>query len=105
MRIFSPISVRDHDLEVWVAAYDNRWKLMPRKVIRITKKFFYFDEENEKDKIAHYLFKNSEIAGIWTSETEAWTHIAKMCSKDLEWAKNLIRDYEFLLETHPEAVI
>lgn len=100
-----PMEAREKGDEVWAAAYSYRWKLFPRKVVKITKKFIYFDEENEKDRLEHYQFKNSEVAGLWTSETEAWRHIAKMCSKDLEWAKQLVTDFEMLKETYPEAVI
>jgi hypothetical protein len=103
--ITTPMEAREKGLDVWAAAYTYRWKIFPRKVVRITKKFLYFDEENEKDRIEHYKFKNSEVAGLWTSETEAWRHIAKRCGSDIEWARELITDYEMVKETHPEAVI
>ena len=103
--MIQPMEAREKGIEVWAAAYSYRWKVFPRKVVRITKKFVYFDEENEKDRIENYKLKNSDVAGLWTSETEAWRHIAKRCAKDIEWAKELINDFEFVKESHPEAIL
>ena len=99
------MNAREKGVEVWAAAYTYKWKIFPRKVVKITKKFVYFDEENEKDRLEHFKLKNSDVAGLWTSESEAWRHIAKRCAKDVEWAKELIADYEMVKETYPESVI
>lgn len=101
----NPMDARKKNIDVWVAAYTFKWKIMPRKVMKITKKFVYFDLENQNDKLEHYKLKDSEVAGLWTTESEAWKHIAMRCIKDIEWAKELIDDFETIESTHPEAFI
>jgi len=103
---YNPLEARNLNKdEYWIVMYANREQILPKKVIRITKKFFYFDENNDKDRLEHYKFKNSEHSGVFISENAAWRFVASICIPKIELAKQLIKDYEFIKEYHPEALI
>lgn len=91
-------------LEVWFAMYDKNTRIMPQKINKISKKFIYF---NETDKIGVWNVNDyfEKSAGLFTTEYEAWRFVMLKCQSNLEYAKSIIRDYEMIINTHPESLI
>lgn len=103
----SVTTARTQRLDVWFTCYSKNLRILPKKVFKITKKFIYFDELNDKDKVGSWKLNDyyEKTGGLFTSEAEAWKFVLKQCQSNLEFANSIIQDFEMIKNMHPEAVI